>query len=299
MNSFLEFITEAKKVKSKKPAFQAEDDIKKNLSSLGHPQCHGGGCGHVADASIGGHPVSIGYGNNYSDKDLAQVTLRLDHNEQTGSKEWSVESTAKAIHDHIHGPVFDSARKGKSSVKISKKKVSLPTLLTKHYGTDHTASSKAIKTKMGKEPKHFTHAALAIEKKGEIHLPLPGTIIGEHMKSHHGEKYHIQHTKDGRQYLYRTSKDNPLNILDKNGKHPPIYGSGAKVEMRIRAKESTRHKKTGYYKKRGVGAVKILDKVRPSTIDLSRPHETIHSSSGIFTSDKDRAKAKAHEKRKK
>jgi hypothetical protein len=299
MHSFLEYITEAKNSKSIKPAFKAEDDIKKNLSLLGHPQCHGGGCRHEADATVGGHPVSIGYGNKFSDKDLGQVTLHLDHNQETGKKEWSVESTAKAIHDHIRQQVFDTARKGKSTVTISKRKLALPDLLSKHYGTNYTASNRPIKTKKGKEPKHFTHAALAIERKGEIHLPLPGTIIGQHMKSHHGEKYHIQHTKDGRQYLYRTSKDNPLMILDKNGKHPPIYGSGAKVEMRIRAKESTRHKKTGFYKKRGVGAVKILNKVTPSTIDLSRPHETIHSSSGIFTNDNDRAKAKAHEKRKK
>ena len=91
-----------------------------------------------------------------------------------------------------------------------------------------------------------------------------------------------------------------MGIKDKNGKHPPIFSQGASTYIRIRAKEGNRSKKTGYYKTRGVAALKVKEEdVKESPIDLFKAHETIHSSSGIFTSDKDRAKAKTHEKRKK
>lgn len=317
IKSFFKYITEMasanpaaaippKKEKLPKEWQNAEDRIKKSIGKLGHAQCtKKGGCGHEVDAVINGVGISIGHGDNFGTKDVGQGTLKLEDN-GSGGRKWTHIASSAALHRHASKSQFTDATvgglKGKKK-KISKEPVPLVDILHAHYGTDLRAPSKPIKS--GKEMKHMNDEAYHIHKGGEMYLPIDGRILGDHHKEHHGSLYHVQHVtvkgKGGKvtrqAHVYRTTKENPLNLLDKQGNPPPILGSGLKVALRVRAKDSTRQKQTGFYNRRAVTAVKVFGKVKdtPSNIDLLRPHETMHSSSGIFVTDRDVQKAKEHD----
>lgn len=279
MHSFLEHLTEM--ALKDKDWHKGEKGIKKVLSSLGHVQCgQKGGCGHDVDAHVhkvekDGSTTPVGVSIGQRGKDVAQASITIDENGN-----WTHSASSEVFNNHL------------TKIKLAKQ-------LHKKYGSGW----KPATIKKGKEKKHATAAAHAISKHGEMKIDVPDSLVGDHQVGHHGAHYHIQRvkTKQGEKaLLYRTTKSNPLGIKDKNGKHPPIFSQGASTYIRIRAKEGNRSKKTGYYKTRGVAALKVKEEdVKESPIDLFKAHETIHSSSGIFTSDKDRAKAKTHEKRKK
>jgi len=317
MNSFLEFLTEMARVNPNAVVHQikeplpkewenAESRIKKSIGKLGHVQCNKkGGCGHQVDAMISGVGISIGHGDNFAAKDVGQGTLKLQ-DDGSGRRKWAHTASSAALQRHASRSQFTDATvgglKGKKK-KISKEPVPLVDILHAHYGTKLKAPKKPIKS--GKQMKHMNDEAYHIHKGGEMYLPIDGRILGDHHKEHHGSLYHIQHinvkSKGGKvtrqAHLYRTTKDNPLNILDKQGNPPPILGSGLKVALRVRAKDSTRQKETGLYNRRAVTAVKVFGKVKdtPSSIDLLRPHETMHSSSEIFVRESDVKKAKRHD----
>jgi hypothetical protein len=289
-----------------KPWQDAEKRIKSSMKKIGHEQCaEQGGCGHQVDAMIHGVGVSIGHGHEFSGKDVGQGTLKFVP-DGLGGRKWTHSATSTALQRHIEKKQFTSGAVGGlggAEKTISRKPTHLLDIMTKHYGTTLEAPKKPIKS--GREMKHLNDEAYHIHTGGEMYLPMDGTILADHHKEHHGSMYHIQHVtvsgKNGkssnRAHLYRTSEENPLNILDKQGNAPPILGQGLKVSLRIRAKDSVRQKATGFYNRRAVTAIKVHGKVKdsPSTIDMLRPHHTIHSTSGIFTDSVNKIKAKKHE----
>ena len=284
----------------------SEAEVHKSLGALGHPQCSGGGCGHSADALVKGVPISIGHGSNFASKDVGQGTLSLGGKGK--KRKWSHKSTSKALARFVaHRKYHSASVSGPSGEvkRLTKRAVSITGLLKKRYGTKHKANPNRP-VKSGRQKKHIKDdATQAIHARGETHIPLDPTFLGAHHAEHHGTLYHVQTVEDKKtgkmqQHLFRTTrgrKSNPLGIYDKRGKAPPIFGEGAKVYMRIRAKDSTRNKKTGHYIRRAVTAVKAEGNIRktPSTIDLSRPHETMHSRSRIWSSDRDISLAQIHD----
>jgi hypothetical protein len=284
----------------------SEAEVHKSLGSLGHPQCAGGGCGHEADAVVKGVPISVGHGSSFASKDVGQGTLSIQGKGK--KRKWVHTSTSKALTRFAGQRKYHSASISGPSGKLKrlrKRAGSLTDLLHARYGTKHKARpEKPVKS--GREKKHIKDdATQAIHARGETHIPLDPTILGAHHAEHHGTLYHVQTVEDKKsgkmqQHLFRTTRgrgSNPLGIFDKRGKAPPVFGEGARVYMRIRAKDSTRNKKTGYYTRRAVTAVKAEGnlKTSPSTIDLSRPHQTMHSRSKIWSSKTDVALAKVHD----
>lgn len=293
--------------KQKKQWEAAEDAVKESLRSIGHAQCHeAGGCGHEVDAIAGGHGISIGHGHQFGTKDVGQGTLKLVDNGRGGRK-WEHSATSKALQRFVGKSRFTHAIVGGAGgvlKQIRKKAGTLVDLLTSHYGTDLKAPKGPVKS--GREKKHLSDESMHIHTHGELYVPIDGRILGAHHREHHGSMYHVQHTidkKTGKRtgHLYRTTtgeKSNPLNILDKDGNPPPVFGQGAKVTLRVRGKDSVRNKKTGFYNRRAATAIKASGNVKdsPSPIDILDPHKTIHSSSGIFVTDQDRRKAKPHDR---
>lgn len=286
-------------LKSPKDWMQAEEGVKTALQNIGHPQCSKkGGCGHQVDAMVSGVGISIGHGSNFSSKDVGQGTLTLV-DDGKGGRKWKHNASSSALMQHTQKKQFSTALVNNQTTEITKQPSTLLDIMHAHYGTDLKAPKRPIRS--GRERKHLNDEAFHIHKKGEIYLPINGQILGDHHKNHHGSLYHIQHENVGGTkiaHLYRTTDENPLNITDKQGNPPPILGQGLDVRLRIRAKDSTKHKKTGFYTRRAVTAIKVYGKVKdtPSPINLLQPHQTIHSSSGIFTNDADRIEAKKHEK---
>ena len=289
--------------KKKKPKewVKAEFHVKRALGRLGHTQCKSkGGCGHEVDAMVQGVGISIGHGDDFGAKDVGQGTLTFKDNGR-GGRRWTHSASSGALQRHVETPQFTTAKVGglRGDIKtITKNPSDLVSILHKQYGTKLKAPARPIKS--GRELKHMNDEAYHIHKGGEMYLPIDGKIIGDHHREHHGSMYHVQHIiVDGNRqaHLYRTTKDNPLNILDKNGNPPPIVGDGLDVQLRVRAKDSNRQPVTNLYNRRAVTAIKVFGKVKdtPSTIDMLRSHHTIHSSSGIFTTAVDRIKAKKYE----
>jgi hypothetical protein len=292
--------------KKKKEWEEAEDAVKDSLKTIGHTQCdEAGGCGHQVDAMAGGHGISIGHGHQFGTKDVGQGTLKLEDNGRGGRK-WTHEATSKALQRFVGKKRFTHAivgGVGGALKRIRRTVGTLTDLLTSHYGTNLKAPKTPIKS--GREKKHLSDESMHIHTHGELYVPVDGRILGAHHREHHGSMYHVQHTidkKTGKRtgHLYRTTtgaKSNPLNVFDKKGNPPPVFGQGADVTLRVRAKDSTRNKKTGFYNRRAATAIKASGNVNdsPSTIDILDPHRTIHSSSGIFVNEADRAKAKQHE----